>query len=258
MLQRIQFPDAELLLQGAQLARFKDWLFFPSNPDFEAGKSFHGGVPVIFPWFGPKRDDPKASGHGWARTMPWTVESQSPQSIALSLDSRSMSGATGAWPFHVRLEYTFGDTLNASFFVRNEGESATTFECALHTYFAVSNVSEVEIEGLDGLTFIDKTQNYAREVQSGNVRFEGEVDRVYLDAPSTLRIRDGATGFELRGDWESAVTWNPGQDKGTAMSDLGADGWTRFVCLETGAIADNAVALGAGESWTMNMEVARL
>lgn len=258
MLQRFQFPDAELLLQGAQLVHFKDWLFFPSNPDFQAGKSFHGGIPVIFPWFGPKRDDAKAPSHGWARNALWTVESQSPQDIALSLDSRSLDEAAGVWPFRVRLQYRFGDTLNVRFSVENQGAATTTFECALHTYFAVSDSSRVEVEGLNGLTFIDKTQDYARQVQSGAVRFDGEVDRVYLNAPSPLHIRDGATGFELRGDWKSAVTWNPGPEKGASMSDLGADGWKRFVCLEVGAIADNAVSLGANQTWTMNMEVARL
>ena len=31
------------------------------------------------------------------------------------------------------------------------------------------------------------------------------------------------------------------------MPDLGAEEWPHFVCVECGAIADNAVTLGAGE-----------
>lgn len=238
--------------------RFKDWLFFPSNPDFELGKSFHGGIPVIFPWFGPKRDDPHAPQHGFVRTALWKIETQQEEKVVLSLDSSGLSNTQGVWPFRLHLEYHFGDRLAAQVTVENLDETPHQFEFALHTYFAVSDVAGVEIEGLNALTFIDKTRDYARQTQEGVVRFKGEVDRIYLQAPSPLFIRDGARGFELRGDWKSAVTWNPGQEKGTAMSDLGADGWKRFVCLEVGAIADDAVELGAGQTWTMNLEVARL
>jgi len=248
MLQKLNFSNAELLLHGAQLISFKDWLFFPSNPNFEMGRSFHGGIPIIFPWFGSKRDDSKAPSHGWARTKEWTVASQTETSIALELLEQE---------WRVRLQYNFGDTLQAQVEIQNQAASSRSFEIALHTYFAVSDVSQVEIEGLDGLTYLDKPDNHARKTQSGVVRFEGEVDRVYLNAPSPLFIRDGATGFELRGDWKSAVTWNPAKEKGTSMSDLGEDGWKRFVCLEVGAIADDTVELEPGETWTMNLEVAR-
>ncbi len=248
MLQKLQFPNADLLLQGAQLMHFKDWLFFPSNPDFEAGKSFHGGVPVIFPWFGPNKNSPKAPSHGWARNSVWTVGSQSQNDVVLVLEEDH---------WRVQLRYEFGDTLTARVEVLNLAQIARSFEIALHTYFAVSNVSAVEIEGLDGLTYLDKPDNHACKTQSGSVQFEGEVDRVYLNAPSPLFIRDGATGFALRGDWKSAVTWNPAREKGSAMSDLGEDGWKRFVCLEVGAIADDAVTLEPNQTWMMNMEVVR-
>lgn len=245
---KLDFPDAELFLQGAQLARFKDWLFFPPDADFQVGRSFHGGIPVIFPWFGPKQNEPKAPSHGWARMANWEVDSSSDDHIALHLEQDE-------WSIH--LSYGFGDVLAVAFSVVNRATQVRSFECALHTYFAVSDVASVEIEGLDGRTFMDKTKDYARQTQSGLVRFDGEVDRVYLDAPSPLRIRDGASGFELRGDWKSAVTWNPGPEKGAAMRDLGEGGWRRFVCLEVGAIADNAVELASGQNWDLTLEVAR-
>ncbi len=246
MLQKLNFPDAELLLRGAQLTRFKDWLFFPSNPNFEDGKSFHGGIPVIFPWFGPNKNEPNEPQHGWARTELWGVESSSENHVTLHLEH------TG-WNIHVR--YDFGDELKVSFSVQNGEAQTRTFEVALHTYFALSDIASIEVEGLDALTFMDKTEDYARKTQSGPVQFQGEVDRIYLNAPSPLHIKDGVSGFELRGDWKSAVTWNPGQEKAATMSDLGRNDWRHFVCVEVGAVADDAIELAAGQTWTMNLEV---
>ena len=62
--------------------------------------------------------------------------------------------------------------------------------------------------------------------------------------------------MELSGVWKSAVTWNPGEEKAAAMSDLGPEEWRRFACLEVGVIGDNAVELGAGQSWEMQVRVA--
>ena len=246
VLQKLDFPLAELYLQGAHLVRFRDWLYLSSASHFEEGKAIRGGIPVAFPWFGPKDNAPQ---HGWARTSLWEVESQSDSGVALVLSQDN---------WHLRLAYGFGEVLTARVEVKNLGREPRSFELALHTYFAVSDVAGVRVEGLDGLTYADRTRGSEHFRQSGPLGFEGEVDRTYLNAPSPLRIADGEGGYELRGDWKSAITWNPGGAKAAQMSDVGAEEWRRFVCLEVGAVADNAVELAPQGAWTMNMEVARL
>ncbi|BCM93074.1 putative glucose-6-phosphate 1-epimerase [Abditibacteriota bacterium] len=249
MLQKLVFPDAELYLQGAHLTRFKDWLYLSSRSHFAEGKAIRGGIPVVFPWFGPKRDDASAPQHGWARTSLWNIEGQSQSSALLAVRNDE---------WYVRLHYGFGDTLTVTVEVQNLATKARSFELALHSYFTVSDVTKVQIEGLDSLTYRDKTRGNERFTQSGTLHFEGEVDRIYLNAPSPLHIVDGMQGYELRGDWASAVTWNPGATKAAQMSDLGEGEWQNFVCLEVGAIADNAIELAPQATWTMNVEVSRI
>lgn len=249
MLQKLDFPDAQLFLQGAHLTHFKDWLFLSSRSHFEEGRSIRGGIPVVFPWFGPNKNDPALPQHGWARTAKWEIESQSQSNATLRL-------ARDQW--EVRLSFDFGDPLQIQFSARNVGEQPRSFECALHTYFAVSDIARVEIEGLDGREYIDKPNHFVRQKQNGPLYFTGEVDWVFPDAPSPISIRDGETGYELRGDWNSAVVWNPWKDKAAAMSDLGDDEWRRFVCVEVGAVAEGAVELSAGEMWNMSLEISRL
>jgi glucose-6-phosphate 1-epimerase len=49
-----------LYLQGAQLtAGERPVLFTSPNSLFAPGRAIRGGIPIIFPWFGPSRHAPK-------------------------------------------------------------------------------------------------------------------------------------------------------------------------------------------------------
>src|SRR4028118_2184016 len=71
--------EAQVYLLGAhashsQAPNEQPVLFMSGRSWFEQGKPIRGGVPVIFPWFGPRQDDPSAPAHGFARVMEWDVE----------------------------------------------------------------------------------------------------------------------------------------------------------------------------------------
>lgn len=256
--------SVEIFEQGAHVSRFQssdgtELLFLSSSSRFESGKAIRGGVPICFPWFGPKADDASAPAHGFARTMPWNVVEEKPLSVELSLES---SDATRAlWPHDFAASYrvTFvNHQLQLQFTVRNCGNEPFTFEVALHTYFRVSDVRGVKIEGLDGETYLDKVDAGARKTQTGLVTIEGETDRVYLDSFGPMVLHDGERTVQIAGDngWRSTVVWNPWIEKARALPDLGDDEWTQFVCIESGAIADDAITLQAGQSYQLTLEIA--
>ena len=63
----------ELYIQGAQVTawRLRDErpvLFTSPKSAFAPGRALRGGIPIIFPWFGPSRHAPTAPQHGFART----------------------------------------------------------------------------------------------------------------------------------------------------------------------------------------------
>src|SRR2546423_9532148 len=71
---------AIIYLNGAHITHFqpagqKPILFLSGKSNFSPGKAIRGGIPIIYPWFGAKKDDPTASMHGFARTSQWQVES---------------------------------------------------------------------------------------------------------------------------------------------------------------------------------------
>lgn len=69
---------ASLCLQGAHLTSWKpagheECLFLSPNAAFVPGKAIRGGIPVCWPWFGPREGAPS---HGIARTSEWHLHHQ--------------------------------------------------------------------------------------------------------------------------------------------------------------------------------------
>ena len=245
-LELLASPDADIYLHGAHLTRFRDWLFLSDASKFAHDKSIRGGVPVIFPWFGPNKTDANLPQHGWARTAIWQVEDVAADAVTLAVQSHR---------WQVRMKFGLGEQLRMRLEVENQSELAQSFECALHTYFAVDDIENVVISGLDGKTYLDKTANYARKTQSGDVTISGETDRVYLDSPGPIAIGDGARTIRISGQagWASTVVWNPWQKTAAGLSDLSE--WRKFVCVECGAIADDSITLAAGASYALDIAI---
>ena len=122
----------------------------------------------------------------------------------------------------------------------------------MHTYLAVPDVTAVEITGLESASFLDKTAaGTAVPATHGPLRIGMEVDRVYLDTTSPVRVRDEAGGVDVtvekQGSTETVV-WNPWADRARSMDDIGDGDWPAFVCVEACAIRAGALRLTPGRS----------
>ena len=107
----------EMYLHGAHVTCWKPFgreevLFLSSQSRWEDGQAIRGGVPVCFPWFGNKADDPKAPAHGFVRTRAWQIESieQIGSAVTVSMFTESNEDTTRWWPAEFRLVHraTFG------------------------------------------------------------------------------------------------------------------------------------------------------
>src|ERR1700678_1195799 len=70
----------EIYLHGAHLTSWRpaggeEVIFLSSRSQWESGRAIRGGIPVCFPWFRNKADDPKAPSHGFVRTKAWQLDS---------------------------------------------------------------------------------------------------------------------------------------------------------------------------------------
>jgi len=249
----------ELFLQGAQVTAWqpagaRPVIFTSSRANFAPGKAIRGGIPVVFPWFGPHPTDPKAPQHGFARTAPWQLDK-----VEAGADAVTFGLSLAAGDFALTYRAAFGEELRLDLAVRNTSNVAVSFEEALHSYFAASDVERISVAGLEGSGFIDKVANMQRRPPAGApLTLSGETDRVYLNVPDRLTIVDPGWRRRIAIDKSGAastIVWNPWPEKAAAMADLGSGNWRGMVCVETGNVADNRVTLQPGGSHNMTTRV---
>jgi glucose-6-phosphate 1-epimerase len=157
------------------------------------------------------------------------------------------------------MEITVGKTLQLALVTRNTGDAAFTITQALHTYFAVGDIAQTTVTGLEGTQYLDKAAdgNGVTKQQDGAISIASEVDRIYLGVPAEQAIVDGALNRTIRitsSGNKTAVVWNPWAKIAAGMADLQDDDYTRFVCVETTNAADDVVSVAAGSEFRLTAE----
>jgi glucose-6-phosphate 1-epimerase len=233
-------------------------LFVSSRSHWEDGRAIRGGVPVCFPWFGDKADDPNAPAHGFARTKAWQLESigQSVDGVTVSMVTESNENTKRWWAADFRLAHraTFGRELSLELVLKNTGVGPLRFEEALHTYHRVGDIQKARVRGLDTVHYLDKTDSNQEKTQQGDIVITTETDRVYLNTEHEMELEDPVLRRRVRVAKENSLTsvvWNPWVEKARAFSDLGDDEWKQMVCIETSNVSDFAVDLAPGQQHTM-------
>jgi glucose-6-phosphate 1-epimerase len=119
-------------------------------------------------------------------------------------------------------------------------------------------VRNVQVEGVDGLNYIETLDDWNTHTQAGDLHFTGETDRIYLDTPPTLSIVDPQwqRRIELTSSGSrSAVIWNPWTERAKAFSDMADDGWQRMLCIETANVMEDVVTLLPDASHTLGVSI---
>jgi glucose-6-phosphate 1-epimerase len=261
--------EAEVYLHGAHVTRYRpagerEVLWMSAASLFREDKAIRGGVPICFPWFGPKAGDPSAAMHGFARLKEWRVESvvqPGDGTVELILELDADQQTRTAWPhvFAARYHVRVGRVLELVLRVRNDGTESFTFEEALHSYFTVGDARRISISGLEGTTYIDKVDQMKHKAQGdAAVSIERETDRVYTKTRTTCVIDDPVLGRRInvaKEGSDATVVWNPWIDKAKAMADFGDDEWPGMVCVETCNVGDQRVTVQPGETHEMRAAI---
>ena len=126
-------------------------------------------------------------------------------------------------------------------------------------YYEVADVHQVSIDGLAGVTYIDKVDGFKRKVQpAGAVKFEGRTDRPYLDTTSTCILHDPAAHRRItvaKSGSNSTVIWNPWKEATAAMHDMEPDAWLHMAAIETANVADNTITLAPKATHVMHAHI---
>ena len=138
-------------------------------------------------------------------------------------------------------------SLNMELIVKNTSQTVTWgFTSLLHTYFAVNDVTKVNIAGLEDCRFVDKIDSDIK-VQSGNIQITKEVDRIYLDAGNPISF--DKFSLQKGHSFPDVVVWNPWIEKAIKMGDFRDDEYKRMVCVEVGNVGIPTFLI-PGQIWT--------
>jgi len=255
--------SAEIYLHGAQVTSWRpagaeEVILLSQHSQFEVGRAIRGGIPVCFPWFRNKLDDPKAPSHGVVRTKAWQLDSVAHQGdvVTVSLSTESDEGTRAWWPhdFHLVHRATFGAELTQELVMTNTSAAPVRFEEALHTYYRVGAAEAVRIRGLDGVTYLDNTDANREKRQEGDIVFTAQTDRAYMDTTHAVEIHDPTLRRRIRLVKENSrttVVWSPWSTGAQSLADLGDEEWRTMACVEASNMRAYGVDLGPGEQHTM-------
>lgn len=275
---RLRHGDAEVIVaeQGAQVLGYRQGeaapiIWLSEEAAFQAGQAVRGGVPVCWPWFGDLARNPQlvqdtyqgsqpAPAHGLVRNIDWVMarSDNNDESVTLVFAcNRELPG----WPHAVELSLNIcldSKGLHLSLTSNNRGDTTIALSQALHSYFATSDIHQVTVEGLDGRPYIETLDDWQQRQQQGELVFGGETDRIYLDLPSRLSLRDPGLkrqiNLETQGS-RSAILWNPWIAKAQRLSQFADDAWQRMLCIETANVMDDVIRLEPGASHTLSVSI---
>ena len=251
---------AEVHLNGAHVTSWRpapgneERLFLSTSSSFEEGAAIRGGIPVIFPQFAAEGPLPR---HGFARSRRWTLVDDmcgSNGDASASFVLMDSPATRAIWPASFRAILTVrvgGLQLATTLAIENTGSASFHFAAALHTYLRVHDVRNAEIIGLRGCRYRESSAPGEYTVDHRDaLRVEGAIDRVYVDAPPRLALREPQRELALETtNFPDVVVWNPGAEKAAELGDMEPGGERRMLCIEAAAV-QTPVALEPGRHWS--------
>jgi glucose-6-phosphate 1-epimerase len=255
--------EAEMYLHGAQVTSWKpagsdEVLFLSAKSQWTDGQAIRGGIPICFPWFRSKVNDPQAPAHGFVRTKAWQLESilEEDDAVVVSMVTESDEQTQRWWPGEFRLVHraTFGSQLKLDLICTNTGTAPLRFEEALHTYNRTADIQDVRLHGLDTICFLDNTDSNKEKAQRGDVAIATQTDSAYRNTRNPVELSDPKMGRKIRlakANSLTTVVWNPWRGKASELRDLADGEWRQFLCVEASNILDAAVHLEPGQEHRM-------
>ncbi|AFY74187.1 galactose mutarotase-like enzyme [Synechococcus sp. PCC 7502] len=211
-----------------------------THPDL----SVRGGIPILFPICGNMPDNTYTlngqvyhlTQHGFARNLPWQVDTEDQDGISLILTSTPETLAVYPFEFKVRFTYILtGSTLTIKQSYTNLSNQSMPFSAGTHPYFATPDKSELKFE-FPSAEFVDQ-KSFVSHAFLGGFDFSlDEIDVMFFNAAAHNRaiITDASRNLKLTIDFDehhkTLVFWTvKGKD---------------FVCVEPWTAARNSLNTG--------------
>ncbi|XP_021858323.2 putative glucose-6-phosphate 1-epimerase [Spinacia oleracea] len=245
---------------------------------------FLGGIPIFSLQVEPLGSLGFTKYHGYCTDRVWSTDHSPPPlpvpstntpyvDWLLELTEEELEKLPNKCEIRLRVGLGPEGQLVLTFRVKNIDSKPFSFPFACHTYFSVSDISKIRVEGLETSDYIHNTKNNVRLTEQGNpITVEEEIDRVYISTPNKISIIDHQrkkTYVILKQGLPDAVIWNPWDKQkkiksnvdfrpkdflpGSYMGFKNTD-YKQMLCVGAAAI-ENPIKLEEGEEWIGRQEI---
>lgn len=275
---RITHPNnnntsVDIVDYGATVVSWKvdgtEALWFSEANKFDGSAATCGGIPMVFPRFGPPGSHAatdKLPLHGFAHSVHWKyLGAKDEVSVQWELTPEQVPTKwREAWPYDFKLIYTLtlGETtLTNALEVENVGDKPFEFNFLSHHYLYVPEIKETAVKGLGGLTYVDKVDNgKVKQFADSDLTFTGETDRIYKSTPSKLIVSvSGKPVYSVTAsdNLTDTVIWNPWGNVGGMPEYKPVDGFHHMLCVEHGYVGQFKT-LQPESKWSASVTAAKL
>lgn len=251
--------ECKISLFGANVVSYR-----PKNEDrdvfwlgdfnkFDNVQAIRGGVPVCWPRFAEEKLNGELPRHGFARLSNWTLknvsvdESKMEAELSLIPDEKFKLNVTANLFIKItnKLEYCLETT--------NNGDEVFEFSEALHAYFNIGSLDDVEIKGLSGYSYKNSLDGKTYTLEE-NLKIKGEFDAAFQNHTNAVEIVDRSLNriisIEKSGS-NTTVVWNPNKD----YVEMSEGQYKKFVCVEPANQGDLFVSLKPKEKHRISMTI---
>lgn len=259
------YAEATVFLQGAQLSHYQRHgeaalIWLSPKSDFQQGTPLRGGIPICWPWFGDLNKNPatitgcyktEQTAHGLVRDKEWQLNhinnlSDGRTHLNLQLVFNYTTHDEETLQATLSYDIYIGKTLELILTVENNSNKPLNYSAALHSYFAIADIHETVVTGLENTPFIDCLNEWRTSSENTKLKITGETDRIYQQVNGAQQIIDSGNKRTITINSQnsnSCVLWNPWIEKSQRLSHFPDTGYKSMLCLETGNILDDSICL---------------
>lgn len=242
-----KLAECKIALFGGNLLSYRlkgdehDVFWLGDLNKFDDVQAIRGGIPVSWPRFAEEELNNNLPRHGFARLSHWNLEKAAADEEKITAELSLLPDDKYNIEATLRLYVTITDKLEYCLETVNTGQTDFIFSEALHAYFNVSSVDNVEIKGLTGHTYKNSLDGKIYKLED-DLRIEGEIDSIFLNQTESVQITDSGYNrvIEIKKEGsKTTVVWNPHKD----LAEMSKDQYKTFVCVEPSNVGDYSIQL---------------
>ena len=256
---RNNLAECKISLFGANLLSYRpmnenqDIFWLGDLNKFDNIQAIRGGIPVCWPRFAEEKLNHQLPRHGFARLSTWNLQSVNVDKNKIEVELSLSPDAKYNLNLSSRLLIKITDRLEYALETTNHSEEEFIFSEALHAYFNISSLDNVEIKGLSGHQYKNSLDGKIYSLDN-DLKIKGEFDSIFLNHVEPVKIVDKSYNREIileKQNSKTTVIWNPAKD----LAEMSPNQYKTFVCVEPSNVGDYCIKLAPHQKHTISTTI---